>query len=88
MDFKNAIVIDVRTAEEFRMGNVPGSINIPLDTIPNRLTELKSLQAPLIVCCESGGRSYAACGYLHQNGISNLVDGGPWASVNAQLNNN
>ncbi len=88
MDLRNAVVIDVRTIEEFQMGNVPGSINIPLDTIPHRLSEIKQLEAPLIICCESGGRSYAACGYLSQNGISNLYDGGPWTVVNAHLKNN
>jgi len=87
MDLTNAVVIDVRTVEEFKMGNVPGSINIPLDSIPDRLTEIKDLKTPLVVCCASGVRSNAACGYLHQNGITELFDGGPWTAVNAHMNN-
>jgi len=87
MDLKNAVVLDVRTVEEFRMGNVPGSINIPLDAIPNRLTEIKDLEGPLVVCCASGVRSNAACGFLHKNGITNLFDGGAWTAVNAHMNN-
>ncbi|TRX66517.1 rhodanese-like domain-containing protein [Carboxylicivirga sp. M1479] len=87
MDLKDAVVIDVRTIEEFQMGNVPGSINIPLDTIPNRLAEIKEIGKPLIVCCASGARSNSACGYLYQNGVTELYDGGPWTAVNSQLNN-
>jgi len=87
MDLTNAVVIDVRTVEEFQMGNVPGSINIPLDSIPERLREIKEMRTPLVLCCASGVRSNAACGYLQKNGISDLYDGGPWTVVNAHLNN-
>ncbi|MBK3517757.1 rhodanese-like domain-containing protein [Carboxylicivirga marina] len=87
MDLKNAVVIDVRTVEEYQMGNVPGSINIPLDSIPERLAEIKELNGPLIICCASGARSNAACGYLYKNGITDLFDGGPWTVVNSRLNN-
>jgi len=87
MDFKDAVVIDVRTVEEFQMGSVPGSINIPLDTLPNRLAEIKELKTPLVVCCASGMRSQAACGYLQKNGITELFDAGPWTVVHAHINN-
>ena len=36
-------IVDVRTPEEFRGGHVAGSINIPLQEVPNRIEELKSL---------------------------------------------
>lgn len=87
MDLKNAVVIDVRTVEEYQMGNVPGSLNIPLDTIPDRLDDIRALDKPLVICCASGIRSNSACGFLHKNGITDLFDGGPWTAVNAQLNN-
>jgi rhodanese-related sulfurtransferase len=38
-------------------GNVVDSINIPLNEIPERVEELKKLNAPLILCCASGNRS-------------------------------
>ncbi len=87
MDLKNAVVIDVRTIEEFQMGHVPGSINIPLDSIPDRIAEIKDLKTPLIVCCASGVRSNSACGYLQQHGITDIVDGGSWTVVHAHINN-
>ena len=38
---KKGTIVDVRTTEEFKGGNVFGSINIPLQEIPQRLEELK-----------------------------------------------
>ncbi len=87
MNISEATIIDVRTPEEFNMGNVSGSINIPLDTIPHRLEEIKNFKTPLVLCCASGGRSFAACQYLSQQGLTDLYDGGPWHNVNQALNN-
>lgn len=81
MDLKNAIVIDVRTVEEYQMGANQGSMNIPLDTIPTRMEEIKAINEPIVLCCASGGRSYAAYQYLSQQGLSNLHDAGPWTAV-------
>lgn len=36
----NALVVDVRSAQAFAEGHIPGSINIPLDQLPSRLAEL------------------------------------------------
>jgi len=44
-------VVDVRTPAEFMGGHVAGSINIPLNEVPYRMEELKSLKSPLILCC-------------------------------------
>lgn len=73
-------VVDVRSPGEFFMGNVGGSINIPLQDIPQRMAEIKGLNQPLILCCASGNRSGNAQGYLAQNGID-CVNGGPWFEV-------
>lgn len=74
-------IIDVRSPEEFRGGNVKGSINIPLQQIPQRLEELKSMKTPLLLCCASGNRSGQAHGYLAQQGIE-CYNGGSWLDVN------
>lgn len=74
-------IVDVRTFVEFSGGNVVGSINIPLNEIPARMEELKSLKAPLILCCASGGRSGQAQQYLSQNNIE-CYNGGSWLDVN------
>jgi rhodanese-related sulfurtransferase len=83
---KQQTIIDVRTPEEFSGGNVRGSINIPLHEIPDRLSELKAISAPIVLCCASGGRSGQATAYLKQHGI-NCVNGGSWLDVNYSLQN-
>ncbi|MEY2925484.1 MAG: hypothetical protein RLZZ337_2034 [Bacteroidota bacterium] len=76
-----AKIVDVRTPGEFMGGNVPGSINIPLNEVPQRLSEFKEMQGPLILCCLSGGRSGQATGFLQAQGIE-CYNGGGWMEVN------
>lgn len=76
-----APIIDVRTPAEFQSGHVPGSKNIPLNEIPDRLDELEQLEQPFILCCLSGGRSGQAWAYLKNQGMD-CVNGGPWTEVN------
>ena len=78
---EGATIVDVRTIGEFQGGNVAGSINIPLNEVPNRMDELKGLKAPLILCCASGGRSGQATQYLQQQNIE-CYNGGSWVDVN------
>lgn len=77
----SATIVDVRTEGEFAMGNVAGSINIPLDAVPNRIEDFKNMSKPLILCCASGGRSGQATGFLQQNGVEEVYNGGGWADV-------
>lgn len=74
-------IVDVRMPFEFAGGHVAGSVNIPLQEIPQRLNELKDLKAPLILCCASGNRSGQAHRYLSAQGID-CVNGGSWLDVN------
>jgi rhodanese-related sulfurtransferase len=78
-------VIDVRTPQEFMGGHVAGSINIPLNEIPQHLGELKQMEH-IVLCCASGGRSGQATMFLKQNGIE-CVNGGSWTDVNYFKNN-
>lgn len=74
-------IVDVRTPAEFRGGHVAGSVNIPVGELMHRLSELKELKQPLILCCASGGRSAMASHLLKQNQIT-CVDAGSWLSLN------
>lgn len=76
-----ATIVDVRSPEEFMGGHVAGSINIPLQEVPNRVEEIKSMKAPLVLCCASGGRSGQVQRYLAQLGMD-CVNGGSWLDVN------
>jgi rhodanese-related sulfurtransferase len=80
-----AVVVDVRTPEEYINGHLPESINIPIDQLNNHISELK-LMNNIIVCCASGMRSKKASLLLMQNNI-NCIDGGSWLDINKHLNN-
>jgi phage shock protein E len=56
-------LVDVRSLEEFAAGHVPGAINIPLDQLSTRLTELRS-QDEVVVYCLSGVRAAQAIDLL------------------------
>ncbi len=77
-------IIDVRTPMEFMGGHVVGSLNIPLNELPNRIEEVKQLQQPFILCCASGGRSGQAANYLKSLGMD-CMNGGSWLDVNSKV---
>ncbi len=76
----DSVIIDVRSPMEFARGSAPGSINIPLNEIPDRLEEFQKMQGTLVICCASGNRSGQACLYLKANDIE-AVNGGSWHDV-------
>lgn len=67
------VLLDVRSEAEFAAGSIDGAINIPLNRLRERLTELDPHQA-YIVSCHSGLRSYIAERLLRQHGfqVTNL----------------
>lgn len=77
----NATIVDVRTEGEFAGGKVEGSVNIPLDQVPHRVEEFKSMSKPLVVCCLSGGRSGQAVEFLKAQGVEDIYNGGGWSQV-------
>ncbi|TXI84511.1 MAG: rhodanese-like domain-containing protein [Crocinitomicaceae bacterium] len=83
MDYTGKTIIDVRSYAEFVGGHVAGSINIPLQEIPNRLDEIKAM-APIVFCCASGNRSGQATMFATGNGID-CENGGGWLEVNYQM---
>lgn len=60
-------LLDTRTANEYADGHVAGFINIPVDELRDRLSEIDRSK-PLYVMCQSGLRSYIACRILSQKG--------------------
>lgn len=78
---KGAKVIDVRTPQEFSIGNVPGSINIPLNQISHKVNKLKSIKKPIILCCASGNRSGQAKSILEREGIQEVYNAGGWRKL-------
>lgn len=77
----SATIVDVRSENEFASGHVEGSINIPLETVPNKIDDFKDMSKPLILCCLSGGRSGQATAFLQQSGVEDVHNGGGWSEV-------
>lgn len=75
-----AIILDVRTKEEYRGGAVNGSWNIPLQTLGNNVEKIRKEGKPVVTCCRSGMRSAQAQNLLKRHGID-VINGGPWQSV-------
>lgn len=68
-----AQVIDVRETDEYVSGHVSGATHIPLGTVPNNIEPFRS-DDDIYVICQSGGRSMRACEFLHDQGITNVVN--------------
>ncbi|ADG93686.1 Rhodanese domain protein [Arcobacter nitrofigilis DSM 7299] len=73
-------IVDVRSVEEFVSSHKDGSINIPLDSLKNRIKELDNTK-PIILCCASGSRSALAKRTLVANGYENVHNAGKWSSL-------
>ncbi|MBA4187639.1 MAG: CoA-disulfide reductase [Planctomycetaceae bacterium] len=69
-------LVDVRTAQEFSLGNIPGAVNIPVDELRSRLGELPR-DRPIAAYCQVGQRGYIATRILLQAGftVSNVGGG-------------
>ena len=78
---REAVIIDVRTINEYKQGAIPGSKNIPLQIINSNINEIKKLNKPIITCCASGIRSGNAASILKAGGIE-AINGGGWSSLN------
>ena len=73
MNREDAVVLDVREAEEFAAGHLPEARNIPATKIKERLGEIEKFkERPLIVCCASGARSASVCSQLRRAGFARL----------------
>ncbi len=77
---KKAVVIDVRSPQEFAGGHFEGSINIPLNTLAGKVSTLDKSR-PTIVCCASGARSAVALGILKGQGFEQVINAGPWTNT-------
>ena len=78
---EGAVIIDVRTPQEFNSGHIKGSKNIPMEMLKNRVEEVKQFNKPVIVVCHSGRRSGSASSFLEAKGIR-AMNGGSWAALN------
>jgi len=72
---ENAVLVDVRTIEEFNEGHIEGALNIDVFS-PNFQTEIEKLEKnkEYFVVCRSGGRSMSAAGAMESMGFSKVTN--------------
>lgn len=68
-----ALVIDVRTDAEVARGMIGGAQHLPLHMLPVRESELPK-DKPIIIYCQSGGRSAQACAFLSSKGFTDVYN--------------
>lgn len=78
---KGALLIDVRSAEEYAQGHIQSAINLPVESIQNGILPQVEKSTELFVYCRSGSRSAAAAATLKRAGFTNVKDLGSMESV-------
>lgn len=71
---QDAVLLDVRTPQEYREGHIPGSENIPLAALDQVEGIAASMESPLFVYCQSGARSRQAVCLLKDMGYCNVIN--------------
>lgn len=84
---QGAIVLDVRSKEEFMAGHPAGAQNVPLPELDRQLLKIINQKKTVITCCVSGRRSGIAAQQLKAAGVQ-AVNGGPWQNVASAINKN
>ena len=81
----DAILLDVRTEEEYGEGHIPGSKNIPLQSIDKVRELTDNGDTPLFVYCRSGARSRQAAAFLGHMGYTQVRNMGGIAAYQGKV---
>lgn len=85
IDPEKGILLDVRTQEESQLGTIPGSVNIPLDEIRDRINEIPKNKT-IYIFCQVGLRGYLAARILTQKGYKDVRNlSGGYRTYNAAV---
>ena len=80
-----AVLLDVRTPQEYAEGHIPGGRNLPLQNIDKAAIIIDNIDTPLFVHCLSGGRSRQAAAMLKQMGYTNVTNIGGIADYHGKV---
>lgn len=75
-----ALLVDVRTPEEWSEGHVEGAVNVPMGHLERRVPELAKRDRPIVLYCRSGSRSWRAQGTLQDIGFTQVYNLGPMSA--------
>lgn len=77
-----ALILDVRSINEFAEKNLAGAVNLPLDQVAGRIESLESNKERIILChCLSGGRSGMAVNQLKKLGYTQCFNLGSYGQA-------
>ena len=82
---ENAVLLDVRTPQEYGEGHIPGSKNVPLQTLDKVRSVVENKDTELFVYCYSGARSKQATVVLGQMGYTNVQNIGGIAAYQGKV---
>ena len=80
-----AVLLDVRTPQEYSEGHIPESINVPLQTIDKVTSIAENKDTALFVYCYSGARSRQAMAMLQHMGYTNVQNIGGIAAYHGKV---
>ena len=87
-DYKNtvgAVLIDVRTPEEYSEGHIPESKNVPLQALDKVRSVVENKDTELFVYCHSGARSRQAAAMLGRMGYTRVNNIGGISSYRGKV---
>ena len=82
---EGAVLIDVRTPEEYAEGHIPGSVNVPLQQIDRVASALADKTKTVFVYCRSGARSSQAVAFMKQMGYTEVHNIGGILNYNGKV---
>lgn len=76
MQKNGAVIVDVREPWELAVASIPNTLNISMNTIPNRLEDLIELATlkPVLILCHHGRRSLNVAHFLDTHNIGNIYN--------------
>ena len=80
-----AVLLDVRTPQEYREGHIPGSVNLPLQALDNAEEIIENEDTPIYIYCQSGSRSRQAAALLGAMGYTNVRNIGGIAAYSGKV---
>ena len=84
-EMSDAVLLDVRTPQEYQGGHIPGSVNAPLQTFGSEDMLPADRDTPLFVYCHSGARSSQAVRLLARMGYANAKNIGGIAAYTGKV---
>lgn len=84
---EHALLIDVRSPDEFASGHIEDAVSLPLDRVASGIGAIVAdRNAPVIVYCRSGARSASARQQLLAMGYAHVVNGGGLQALSSRMN--